>query len=61
VLGSPKLVETLGDHLPCGDALLISGNGERADARGNEARCILSVLPFNLEGAGPKLAIIRDH
>jgi len=54
-----ELIEPPGDCLPCGDAFFVSGDSRSTDALGNEARGILAVLAFNLEGAGPKLAIVR--
>jgi hypothetical protein len=38
---------------------LVPGDGQAADALGNEARRILAVLAFNLKGTGPQLSIVR--
>jgi len=40
---------------------LVPGDSQSTNPFGNEARRILAVLAFNLEGAGPKLAIIHSH
>jgi len=59
--GSSKLIEPPRDCLPSGDPLLVPCDSQSADTLGHEARGILSVLAFNLKGAGPKLSIIWDH
>jgi len=58
---STELVQTMGDRLPCSDALFVSGDCQSTDTLCNKARSIVSVLAFNVKGAGPKLSIVREH